>query len=95
MGDAAIAAAAALIAAELGLATISWRRQSVLGAVAALIGISAAAAALALGTSGGAATDALGGSLFALIVGTGVFVLGQLLERALDEEPGGGPPDSG
>ena len=90
---ATLAVALTLIAAELGLATISWRRQSVLSALAALIGIAAATTALVLGGSGGASTEALGGSLFALFVGSGVFLLGQLLERALDDEPAGDSPD--
>jgi hypothetical protein len=80
-------AGAALIAAGVALATVSLRRQSVLGALAALAGIAAAAAALVSSGSGSAATEMLGGSLVALVLGTGVFLLGQLVERAIDRTP--------
>lgn len=79
-----VLAAVALGAGCLWLSALSWRRRSVL---ATLCGVAGTASAVAAGTAawaGRGATDAIAGSLAALIIGAVLMVLGQAMQRLLD-----------
>lgn len=82
-----LAATVALGAGGVWLVVVCWRRRSVL---ALLCGVCAIACAVLAGTSGSAgstATDALVGSLTAVTIGMVLLVLGQALQRLLDQDP--------
>jgi uncharacterized membrane protein YczE len=83
-----LAACAIVIAtADLGLIVISWKRRTVLGGVAGVLGIGLVAFAIASSLRGDAADAALVIALIFLIVGGVLFGLGQAVERLLDEQP--------
>jgi hypothetical protein len=87
MATALAAGGVAVAVADLWLAAISWKRQTVLGAVLGAAGIPLVAFAIASGPSGGAGEGALVVALILLLVGAGLYALGQALERLLGEEP--------
>jgi hypothetical protein len=84
------AGAVAIAIADLSLVAICWRRRTVLGGVAAAVGIPLVAFAIISGLSGRAATAAMLVALIFLIVGSALHGLGRAFERLLDEEPGDG-----
>ena len=83
----------AVAIADLSLVAICWRRRTVLGGVAAAVGIPLVAFAIIIsGLRGRAATAAvLLVALIFLIVASALYGLGQAFERLLDEEPEDGP----
>jgi len=84
----AIAACIVLAAGNLALLVLCWRRRSVLGGVLAALGLPAALFAVVSGPTHGAGEGALAGALTALVLGTALYLLGQALQRLLDEDPG-------
>jgi hypothetical protein len=87
MAAALAAGGVAVALADLWLAAISWKRQTVLGALLGAVGIPLVAFAIASGPTGGAGEGALVIALILLLVGAGLYALGQALERLLDEKP--------
>ena len=83
----ALAGAVALGAAGAWLVAFSWRRGSVLALLCGILGIASAVLAGKAGWAGRGATDALAGSLAAVTIGTVLLVLGQAVQRLLDQEP--------
>jgi hypothetical protein len=83
----ALAAAVALGTAGAWLAALSWRRGSVLALLCGMLGIASAALAGRAAWVGRGATDALAGSLAAITIGAVLLVLGQTVQRLLDQEP--------
>ncbi len=81
------AAAVALGAAGARLVVACWRRGSVLAALCAVLGVVSAALAGTAGWAQSSASDALAGSLAAIVIGTVLLVLGQAIGRLLDENP--------
>ncbi len=81
------AGAVSIAVADLWLVVICWRRRTVLGGVAAAVGIPFVAFAIISGPSGRTAKAAVLVALIFLIVGSALYGLGQALERLLDEEP--------
>jgi hypothetical protein len=81
------AAGLAVAAGDLSLIVACWKRRSVLGGVLGACGIPPVALSIAAGPSHGAGVQALLIAAIALVIGTALYVLGQALERLLDEEP--------
>jgi hypothetical protein len=81
------AGAVALGAAGAWLAALSWRRRSVLALLCGILGTASAVFAGRAGWVGRGATDPLAGSLAAITIGTVLLVLGQAVQRLLDQEP--------
>ena len=85
---AALAAGGVAVAvADLWLAAICWKRQTVLGSVLGGVGIPLVAFAIESGPTGSAGEGALVIALILLLLGGALYVLGQALEPLLDEEP--------
>lgn len=86
--DGALAAVGLAIATgDLWLVVICFKRRTVLGGVAGVVGIPLVALAVASGLSGSAADAALVIALIFLILGTVLYRVGQAFERLLDQEP--------
>lgn len=79
------AGSAAIAVGDLWLVVVCWKRRAVLGGVAGVAGIPLVALAIASGLSGSASEGALVVALALLIVGVGLYVLGQDFERLLDD----------
>jgi hypothetical protein len=82
-----LAATVALGACGVWLVAVCWRRRSVLALLCGVCGIGGAVLVGAAGWAGSAGTDALVGSLTAVTIGTVLLVLGQAVERLLDQDP--------
>jgi uncharacterized membrane protein YgdD (TMEM256/DUF423 family) len=80
-----IAASSALALAGVWLIAACWRRGSVLGLLCGALG-SFAAVAAAADAHGSDVTDWLAGSLAAIAIGTVLLVLGQAVQRLLDQD---------
>jgi len=76
-----------VVAGDVWLVVICWKRRTVLGGVAGVVGIALVAFAVASGLRGSAAEAALMIAVIFLILGTALYRLGQALERLLDDEP--------
>jgi predicted branched-subunit amino acid permease len=87
MNAALSAGAFALAAAGLALLVACWKRRTVLGGVLAAASIPLAAFAIAAGPDHPAGEYSLLIATVALVLGTALYAIGQLLERMLDEEP--------
>ena len=87
MTSALATAGAAIVAGDLWLVAICWRHQSVLGGVLGAAGIPLAALALTSGRTGSTEEGLLVIASVLLIVGAGLYTLGQALERLLDDGP--------
>jgi hypothetical protein len=83
-----IAATSALGLAGVWLIAACWRRGSVLGLLCGALGSVAAVAAAA--NADGSGVDWLAGSLAAIAIGAILLVLGQAVQRLLDQDPEGG-----
>ena len=84
----ALAVGGAVIAAgNVCLIAICWRRRAVLGGVLGAAGILLVVFAIASGPTGGLGEGTLAIALVLLIIGAGLYGLGQVLERLLDEGP--------
>jgi len=83
----ALAGAVALGTAAAWLAALSWRRGSVLALLCGVVGIASAVLAGRAAWLGRDATDAFAGSLAAITIGTVLLVLGQAIQRLLDQDP--------
>ncbi|MGA2928837.1 MAG: hypothetical protein ABSG43_23175 [Solirubrobacteraceae bacterium] len=62
-----------------------------LGGVLAALGLAAALFAVVSGPTHGAGEGALAGASIALVLGTALYLLGQALQRLLDDDPGARP----
>jgi hypothetical protein len=89
MTPALAAGGAAIAVGDLWLVAICWRRRAVLGGVLGAAGISLVAVALASGLSSSTGKAALVIALITLAIGIGLYRLGHLFERLLDEKPDG------
>lgn len=78
-------AGAAVVAGDMWLVAICWRHQSVLGGVLGVAGIPLVTIALASRRTGSTEEGLLAIALVLLIVGAGLYSLGQALERLLDD----------
>jgi hypothetical protein len=81
------AAAVVLGAVGVALVVVCWRLRSVLGLLCGLLGVASAALGATSGHVGIGATDELAGALAAIVIGTVLLVLGQAIQRVLDQEP--------
>ena len=82
---AALAAGSAVIAAgDVGLIVVCWKHRAVLAGVLGTVGIALVAFAVASGLTGSVGEGALGIAVITLVVGFGLYSLGQALERLLD-----------
>jgi Kef-type K+ transport system membrane component KefB len=79
-------AAASLGASGAWLVVVSWQRASILGLLCGALGSVAAIVATTSAGAGGA-NELLAGSLAAIVIGTVLLVLGQTIQRLLEEEP--------
>lgn len=84
-----------IAAADLFLAAVSWRRRSVLPGLLGAAGIPLVAFAIASGTSSNAGEGRIAIALTLTIVGAALYVLGQVFERLLDDQPERGDGDAG
>jgi len=89
MTAALTAGGAAIAVGDLCLIAICWRRRSVLGGVLGAAGIPLVVFAIAAGPTGDRAEATLAIALALLIIGVGLYGLGQALERLLDGGPDG------
>jgi hypothetical protein len=76
-------------AGNVGLAVVCWRRRTVLGGVAAVIGFGLSVFAAMNGIAGESAVTGTVAALIFLLLGSALLALGRLLERLLTN-----PPDS-
>ena len=84
----ALAAGGAAIAlGDLWLIAICWRRRAVLGGMLGGAAISLVGVALASGLTSSVGKAALVIALIALVIGLGLYRLGDQLERLLDDNP--------
>lgn len=79
------AAGGAIAAGDLWLVVVCWKRRTVLGGLAGAVGIPLVALAIASGARDSAGEGALVIALVLLFVGVGLYVLGQVFERLLDD----------
>jgi hypothetical protein len=82
-----IAAAVVLAGAGVWLVAVCWRRRSVLALLCGVLGIACAVVAGTAGRAGSGFTDALVGSLAAILIGIVLLLLGQAIQGLLDQEP--------
>ena len=84
---AALAAGSAVIATgDVGLIVVCWKHRAVLAGVLGIVGIALVAFAVASGLTGSVGEGALVIAVITLVVGFGLYGLGQALERLLDGE---------
>ena len=86
MAQALTAGALVIAAGNLSLLLISWRRRSVLAGILAVVGFLLLALALATGRSRTASELVLTAAV-ALVIGTALYAIGQVLERLLEQGP--------
>ena len=77
----------AIAVGDVGLVACCWRRRAVLAGVSGVAGIPLVAFAIASGPTGIGAEGALVIALALLVIGAGLYGIGQALERLLDKEP--------
>jgi hypothetical protein len=87
MTGALAAGGAAIAVGDLWLIAICWRRRAVLGGVLGAVGIPLVVFAIASGPTVDPGEGTLVIALALLIIGVGLYGLGQALERLLDEGP--------
>ncbi|HEY2398184.1 MAG TPA: hypothetical protein VGH78_04245 [Solirubrobacteraceae bacterium] len=87
MTGAAVAGGASIAVGDLLLIAICWRRRAVLAGVLGAAGIPLAVFAIASGPTVDGPEGTLAIALALLIIGVGLYGIGQLLERVLDEGP--------
>ena len=84
---AALAAGSAVIAAgDVGLIVVCWKHRAVLAGLLGTAGIALVAFAVASGLTGSVGEGALAIAAITLVLGFGLYGLGQALERLLDGE---------
>ena len=87
---AALAAGSAVIAAgDVCLIVVCWKHGAVLPGVLGNVGIALVALAIASGLTGSVGERALVFAVITLVLGFGLYGLGQTLERLLNGEPNG------
>ena len=87
MTGALVTGGAAIAVGDVGLVAMCWRRQAVLGGVLGALGIPLVAFALASGPTVDPGEGTLAIALALLIIGVGLYCLGQTFERLLEEQP--------
>ena len=87
MAQALTAGALVIAAGDLSLLLISWRRRSVLAGILAVVGFPLLAFALATGRSRTASELGVLTAAVALVLGTALYAIGQVLERLLEQGP--------
>jgi hypothetical protein len=87
MTGALAAGGAAIAVGDLWLSAICWRRRAVLGGVLGAVGIPLVVFAIASGPTVEPGKGTLAIALALLIIGVGLYRLGQALERLLEEGP--------
>ena len=83
------AASAVIVAGDVGLIVVCWKHRAVLAGVLGTVGIALVAFAIASGLTGSVGEGALVIAVITLVVGFGLYGLGQALERLLDGEQKG------
>jgi hypothetical protein len=85
--------AAGLVVAvgDLALIVACWRSRTVLGAVLGAAGMALAVFGVARGASGSASEYSIAIAAVTLVLGTALYIIGQALERLLDDEPDQAP----
>ena len=81
-----VAIGVAIAVCDLLLVVSSWRSRTALGGVLGSIGLLLVGLALAAGPNPGAGDYELVGAGVALVIGTALYVIGQVLERLLDDD---------
>jgi hypothetical protein len=87
MTGALVAGGAAIAVGDVGLVAICWRCQAVLAGVLGAVGIPLVVFAMVSGPTADPDEGALMIALAVLIIGVALYVLGQALERLLEERP--------
>ena len=87
MTGALIAGGASIAVGDLWLIAICWRHRAVLAGVLGAAGIPLVGFAITSGPTADRADGTLAIALALLIIGIGLYGLGQVLERLLDEGP--------
>jgi hypothetical protein len=87
MTGALAAGGVAIAVGDLLLTAICWRRRTVLGGVAGAVGIPLVLFAITSGPTSDRGKATLAIALALLIIGVGLYGLGQAFERLLDEGP--------
>jgi len=87
MTGALAAGGAAIAIGDLLLIAICWRRRAVLGGVLGAAGIPLVVFAIASGPTVDPGEGTLAIALALLIIGVGLYGIGQALERLLEEGP--------
>ena len=82
-----IAAGVVIAVCDLLLVVSSWRSRTALGGVLGSIGLLLVGLALAAGPKPGTRDYELVGAGVALAIGTALYVIGQVLQRLLDDDP--------
>ena len=81
-----VAIGVAIAVCDLLLVLSCWRSRTTLGGVLGAIGLPLVGLALAAGPKPGARDYELVGAGMALAIGTALYVIGQVLERLLDDD---------
>jgi hypothetical protein len=79
------AAGALVVAGDICLCVACWKRRSVLGGLLGAASIAVVFFGLASGGGRHVTSYSLGIGAVALVIGTALYVIGQVLERLLDE----------
>jgi hypothetical protein len=87
MTGALVAGGTAIGVADLWLVAICWRRRAVLGGILGAAGVPLVVFAIVSGPTVGSRESTLEIALALLIIGVGLYGLGQALERLLKEGP--------
>ena len=87
MRGALVLGGASIAVGDLSLIAICWRHQAVLAGVLGAVGIPLVVFAIASGPTVASAEATLAIALALLIIGAGLYGLGQALERLLDDGP--------
>jgi hypothetical protein len=77
----------AIVAGDLSLLAVSWRSRSVLAGVLALAGVALVCFAAVSGPTREPGTGAIAVAGITLAIGAGLYWLGRIVQRLLDEEP--------
>jgi hypothetical protein len=80
------AAGLAVALGDLALIIACWKSRTVLGGLLGTAGMPLVGFAIVRGASGGASVYSIATAALALAIGSVLYVLGQALERLLDDE---------
>ena len=91
MPAALTAAGVAVVLGELALIVACWKSRTALAGVLGAVGVALVVFAVAHGSHGQAAEYSIAVAAVTLVIGTTLYILGQVLERLLEGEPDDAP----